>query len=452
MSRPCFLMRRLFSRLSNLLFLWPLLCAVVMPLPSEGADWPAWYDALSPQWGGHLRARGNLSRPDEDSIYQLVGTRDHYDGALEFRLKNKLFLEDWGVLETHYEAFLNGGDTREKGRELERRFPDLFGGGFEAAGVRPVEDDRRLLDLTGTLEEDDGYILYHRLDRLVLTLQPKWGTLRIGRQALTWGNGMLFNPMDLFNPFAPTDVDRDYKIGDDMAVARFSLEETGEFHFLCVPRRDIATGDVEWNSSAVAGKFHFSSGSREFDLMAARNYENIVFGAGALGYLGSTAWRLNATWTFLPDESETDSYLSLVANIDYSWVWRERNWYGFLEFYYNGLGEKDYTEALDDPDLMRALNRGEIFTMGRIYLAGSVNLEIHPLVNLYLTGILNFTDPSAVLQPRGVWSVSQNLDLMIGATLYSGGPGTEYGGFDLPGTDFQAAPANNAYAWLTWYF
>jgi hypothetical protein len=22
---------------------------------------------------------------------------------------------------------------------------------------------------------------------------------------LTWGNGMLFNPMDLFNPFAPTD-------------------------------------------------------------------------------------------------------------------------------------------------------------------------------------------------------------------------------------------------------
>jgi hypothetical protein len=434
--------------------LFPLLTALILCLPSitESAEVKKWYDALSPQWGGHLRARGYASRPDDQSVYDLVGTRTYYDGSLEFRLKNKLFFEDWGILETHYEAFLNGGDTREKGRELERRFPDLFGGGFEAAGVRPVEDDRRLLDLTGTLDQSDGHILYHRLDRLVLTLQPEWGTVRLGRQALTWGNGMLFNPMDLFNPFAPTDVDRDYKIGDDMAVAQFTLEDIGEFQVLYVPRRDPLSGDVEWDSSAVAGKYHFSKGSREFDLMVARNYKNLVFGAGALGYLGSTAWRVSGAWTFLPVGSEGDHYFSLVANLDYSWVWWERNWYGFLEFYYNGLGENDYTEALGDPDLMRALDRGEIFTLGRMYLAGHVNLEIHPLVNLFLTGILNFTDPSFVLQPRGVWSITQDLDLMVGATLYVGGPGTEYGGFDLPGADFQIVPADNAYVWLTWYF
>jgi len=434
--------------------LFPLLTALILCLPSisDSAEVTEWYDALSPQWGGHLRARGSAGRPDDQSVYDLVGTRTYYDGSLEFRLKNKLFFEDWGILETHYEAFLNGGDTREKGRELERRFPDLFGGGFEAAGVRPVEDDRRLLDLTGTLDRSDGHILYHRLDRLVLTLQPRWGTVRLGRQALTWGNGMLFNPMDLFNPFAPTDVDRDYKIGDDMAVAQFTLEDIGEFQVLYVPRRDPLSGDVEWDSSAVAGKYHFFKGSREFDLMLARNYENLVFGAGALGYLGSTAWRVSGTWTFLPEESEADHYLSLVANLDYSWVWWERNWYGFLEFYYNGLGENDYTQALSDPDLVRALDRGEIFTLGRIYTAGHVNLEIHPLVNLFLTGILNFTDPSLVLQPRGVWSITQDLDLMLGATLYAGGPGTEYGGFDLPGADFQIVPADNAYVWLTWYF
>ncbi|MFW6372125.1 MAG: hypothetical protein ACOC3W_00365 [Thermodesulfobacteriota bacterium] len=423
-----------------------------LPFIAESAEVKKWYDALSPQWGGHLRTRGYAGRPDDESVYDLVGARTYYDGSLEFRLKNKLFFEDWGILETHYEAFLNGGDTREKGRELESRFPNLFDGGFEAAGVQPVEDDRRLLDLTETLGQDDGHILYHRLDRLVLTMQPKWGTVRLGRQALTWGNGMLFNPMDLFNPFAPTDVDRDYKIGDDMAVAQFSLKELGEFQVLYVPRRNPASGDVEWDSSAAAGKFHFFHGSREFDLMIARNYENLVFGAGALGYLGSTAWRISGTWTFLPEESETDRYLSLVANLDYSWVWWERNWYGFLEFFYNGLGENDYTEALGDPDLIRALDRGEIFTLGRIYLAGHVNLEVHPLVNLLLTGILNFTDPSLVLQPRGVWSVTQDLDLMVGATLFIGGPGTEYGGFDLPGTDFQIVPADNAYVWLTWYF
>ena len=444
MSRLLFLVRRFLFRFMIILFF--------LPPWVESPEGKEWFDALSPRWGGHFRGRGNASRPDDESVYGLEGSRTRYDGSLEFRFKNKLFFEEWGVLETHYEAFLNGGDTREKGLELERRFPDVFGGGFEAAGVRPVEDDRRLLDLTETLDKGNRHILYHRLDRLVLTLQPAWGTVRLGRQALTWGNGMLFNPMDLFNPFAPIDVDRDYKIGDDMALAQVSFEELGEFQLLYVPRRNPVSGDVEWDSSAVAGKYHFFRKSREFELMAARNYETLVLGAGALGYLGATAWRISGTWTFLPEKSDAGNYLRLVANLDYSWVWWERNWYGFLEFYYNGLGEDDYTGALDDSDRIRALDRGEIFTLGRMYLAGHVDLEIHPLVNLFLTGILNLADPSLVFQPRGVWSVTQNLDVMLGATLYAGGPDTEYGGFDLAETDFQIVPADNAYLWLTWYF
>ena len=40
---------------------------------------------------------------------------------------------------------------------------------------------------------------------------PRWGVVCVGRQAVTWGNGLIFNPMDLFNPFSPVDIERDYK-------------------------------------------------------------------------------------------------------------------------------------------------------------------------------------------------------------------------------------------------
>ena len=40
----------------------------------------------------------------------------------------------------------------------------------------------------------------------------------VGRQAVSWGSGIVFQPLDPFNPFAPTAVDRDYKAGDDLVL------------------------------------------------------------------------------------------------------------------------------------------------------------------------------------------------------------------------------------------
>ncbi len=419
---------------------------------SAAASDKSWYDNLSPEWGGHLRLRGMLAWPDDESVYNRVGTGTWIDGAGELRLKNRLFFSDWGIFETHYELFLSGGDTREKGRELARILPERFDGGLELSGTRPIDDNRRLLDLTEVIDEEEQWVLYHRLDRLFLTLRNERGTLRLGRQALTWGTGMLFNPMDLFNPFAPTDVDRDYKVGDDMATARISLGSTGELALLYVPRRNPETGDVEWDSSALAGKYHLIAGTTEYDLMAARNYRNTVFGAGAVGYLGGAAWRTGMTWTGFPSERNRKGYFAVVGNIDYSWVWWQKNFYGFLEAYYNTLGDDTYSDAVRNPDLMRALERGTLFTLGRLYLAGQVMVEIHPLFSVYLTVIQNIRDPSAVFQPRCIWSMTQNMELMAGATIFTGGPDTEYGGFTLPESDIAAVPADHLYIWLTWYF
>lgn len=436
-----------------LLLIWIGIWACLYIRPAAGAaSLEDAYEKLSPEWGGHLRLQAGFSRPDDRSIYQWVGTGTTIDGSGEFRLKNQLFFGDWGSFETHYEAILLGGDTWQKGRELQDITGGGFGGGLFSPEIRPLSDDRRLMDLTHVIDDGADGAFYHRLDRLFLNVDRPWGSLRLGRQAVTWGNGMVFNPMDLFNPFAPTDVVRDYKVGDDMALLILPVGQNGDLQAIGVPRRNPESGTIEWDESAVGAKLRLSSGTTEWTLLAAKNYENTVAGAGAVGYVGSAAWRLDATWTMLPSESPSGGYLSAVANVDVSWTGWDKNFYGFMELYYNGLGETDYPEVLEDPDLVAALVRGEVFTLGRLYLTPSIGVELHPLFNVYITSINNLRDPSGVIQPRCVWSIAEDVDAMAGLTFYWGGSGTEYGGFPIPGADVSVVPSDSAYIWLTWYY
>lgn len=399
--------------------------------------------------GGHVKARGGVMWPAGDTHYELVGDREYYDGYAGLRLTNKTFAGNFAVFEIHYEAVVSGGDTRKKIHELSERY-GAIAGGFYRQNI--PEDDRRFMDLAKTLSDKDDHIVYHRLDRLSATLMPAWGTVCVGRQALTWGNGLVFNPMDLFNPFAPTDIERDYKVGDDMASVRFSSDKIGEFQFLGVPRRDPVSRDVEWDRSSVAGKLHVTSGTTEFDVMAAKHYKDHVMGLGALGYAGSAAWRADATYTFPDSESGADGFFSFMANLDYSWVWMKRNFYGLAEFYYNGLGKDEYFEACSDPDIAARFDRGELYTLGKTYLALEITVELHPLARIYLTAINNLADPSGMLQPRGVWDVAENLQLTSGANVSYGEVGTEYGGFEIPGTNQVLKPANNSFVWFTLFF
>jgi hypothetical protein len=440
-----------------------ILVQVVQPLPVllwaapdtsvESYEDPSHRDPcknINLEWGGHLKARGTVSWPHKESMFGLVGTGAYYDGSMEGRLKNRLSYKDRIYLETHYEMTLSGGDTRRKQANLKRFYSALFNSTLFL--TEPIEDDRRFMDLTHTIEEDEGYILYHRLDRLSLTLMPDWGSIIVGRQAITWGNGLLFNPMDLFNPFSPTDIEREYKVGDDMISAQLPVTDTGDFQLLYVPRRDPSTGRVKNDQSSLAGKFHFALGTTEFDLMGARHYEDTIVGLGSTGYLGDAAWRFNTTYTFADEDTGKQGFFAFVINMDYSWVWCEKNLYGFLEFYYTDLGNDDYGAAYTDPDILERLYRGERFTLGRAYTGGNIQIELHPLFNVYLTVINNLEDLSGIVQPRAVWDMTQNIQMVFGGNIYYGGSDTEYGGFRIPDVPFLIKPSSSIFLWLNYYF
>jgi hypothetical protein len=406
--------------------------------------------ALDISGGGHLKIRGSSAWRSGNTIFEPVGTGAFLDGHTEFRANSRVYFLETLQLETSYEAVLSGGDTRRKSETLKSLIPALSSTGNIL--IEPISDRRRLMDLTKSLDEGKGQILYHRIDRLSLTYQPPWGAITIGRQVVTWGNGLLFNPMDLFNPFAPTDIDRDYKVGDDMVSARLGLGEKGDFQILYIPRRNPGTHRIGGDQYSLGGKVHLPWRELEFDVMGARHFSDAVIGAGATGYLFDAAWRVDVTWTFLEDNSRNSDYLSLVANLDYSWVWARKNIYGILEFYFNGLGERSYGSALSDPDVMERLDRGELFVLGKPYLVSFIQVEYHPLLNFFFTIINNVSDPSGILQPRAVWDIQENAQVTVGGEVSYGRKGTEFGGFTLPGTGQELEPANRVFLWLTYFF
>jgi hypothetical protein len=437
---------RVANVLTGLFFFW--LAGFSIPPISQAVS----SSEVSMDWGGHIRTIGTLSYPDDQSVYQFTDNDTFMDGQAELRLNHQLCMGAKWMLETHYEMVGRQGDTLKNNKRLRSVLPASTADRLLASVT--MDDGRRLMNLTRSITDGDDYSIYHRLDRFNLTYSADQGTLRMGRQALTWGNGLLFNPMDIVNPFAPTTIQRDYKVGDDMLHLQLPMGDS-EAQMLYLPRRDPKTGDVSDNQSSLAGKWHFPVGEMEFDFMAAHHFDDLILGIGASGYFGGAAWRWDMTYTHLDNTPHHDDYWQVVANIDYAWQWGGKNLYGLFEYYHNGLGDsRDYGRALSDPAISQRVARGELFTLGQNYLAGRLRLEIHPLWLTNLTTIFNIADPSATLQPQLIWDVATNFQLILGADFNWGDDNTEFGGFDFNtgAATIKVAPSNSRYLWLTCFF
>ncbi len=426
------------------------LCVIVLPVLFS---WSVAAQAAEGAviWSGHLRGVGSLDYFSADHLLSRSASQSEFiNGSVDGRLNLLAYPAERLRFELAYEAVLSGGQTREA-------LYDFFEKNVEASEITLFQrlepsDDDKFFSLTKIIADEPNYLLYHRLDRLLLSWNTDYGVLSVGRQPLTWGNGMLFNPADLINPFAPSDIIRDYKIGSDMVVFQTAGELITDFQLVGVARKDQDSGEFSSTESTAGMKVRFSAGQRDLDLYVLKNYQDPVAGTGFTTYLGSGVLRTDLTWTYLEDDPDKESFFSGVANFDYSWTWLEKNWYGFVEYYYNGLGSGSVAEALTNEALVARLVRGEIFVTGRNYLDGLLQCELHPLVNIFTTLIYNLDDHSILLQPRLSWDFSESAQLLAGFNITLGSSGSEFGGQPDQQTGSDTGSADQAYLLVTWYF
>ena len=391
--------------------------------------------------GGHTKARLNLAEVPNDSLYQEYLDDPTFDQGADLRLKFRKQGTHWGA-DADYQLIGQFGDSLELARQ--------FVGVVPGSGT-VQNDDRRLMNLTSTLGDGDDYEVLHRLDRLSVSWRKDQWVARVGRQAVSWGNGMMYNPMDIFNPFDPAAVDKEYKSGDDMAYGQYLRDNGDDVQAVWVVRRDEDKNlDQAVNSLSV--KYHGFLGEYEYDVLLAEHYDDLVAGVGGIVPFGGAVLRGDITVA----DTDEDTVVSAVASVSYSWVGFGKNMSGVLEYFYNGFGQDDDEYGVeflqDNPDLLARLGRGELFTLGKHYLAAGVLVEMSPLFNVTPNLFLNLEDGSFLAQVVGQYDVSQNWQLLLAVNLPVGDSGTEFGGIDSGVQGLQLSQGASVFTQLAWYF
>jgi hypothetical protein len=383
--------------------------------------------------GGHLKGQYLLNSYPDDSLFRELNGTPMSDINAELRLKIRGGADRWRW-QADYQLVSRNGDNYELGRQLKGLLP---------GPPSTLDDQHRLMDLTHVISEDENSILLHRLDRLHLGYSGDKTVLRVGRQAVSWGNGLIYNPVDFFNPFDPAAVDTEYKTGDDMAYGQYLQDNGNDWQFVSVWRRD-ENEDINQDVNSHALKYHAFIGERELDLLVARHFEDEIYSVGGISNWGGAILRGDLMVT----HTDEDTYASAVANLSYSWVMGGKNTTGVIEYFFNGLGltEGDYDKLSGEQDLLARLARGELFTLGRHYLAGGITVEMTPLFHLTPNVFLNLGDNSGLVQLLGQYDWRQNWQILFALNLPFGADGTEFGGLDSPVEDLQLSQGPGLFA------
>ncbi len=388
---------------------------------------------------GHLKSRLLAESYGDASLLRDFGDPLAIDIEADLRLQLATTVAGLG-LDAAWQLAARHGESVASARELAGLLP-----------VAPTDSEaRRALDLEDTLVDDGRRRAVQRIDRLALSWTSERSVVRLGRQALTWGNGLYFSPLDIVNPFDPSTIDTEYKAGDDMLYLQNLRGNGDDVEAAWVFRRDPA-GGPRAEVATAALRYNGYADDAEYQLLVARHYGGTRVGlGGSLGVRGAV-WRAD-----LGLADADGGGVEFVGNWSYGWRWRERNVTGALEYYFNGYGLHGGRYSLSAlaaaPELAARLARGDAFTVGRHYLAGVLDVELHPLYHLRPTLLANAVDRSALLQLVFTASLADNVTAVAVAELPLGPAGSEFRGLESPVAGRYLSRRAGLFVQLAWYF
>lgn len=332
---------------------------------------------------------------DEDTIRAQSTSQ----GLLTSRLVGTLYAGDF-TFELHPQLTMQPGTAAGAGLALNQ------------TGVGLPE----AVDLSWDAVEDDGLNLQLRADRLSATYEKGPVRATVGRQAITFGHGMFFTPMDLVNPFFPTAVDQEYKPGVDAARVDAYWGMAGQ-----VTLASAYQGDWDLAGMVHAAYVQSTFGVWDVGLFGGAVHGDLVGGVSTAGSAGPVSLHADVTVTgpgALLDEADRidpdeELFVRAVAGASGN-VTAKTSLAG--EIYHQSNGGEKPGQYLDMYTSER-FSRGELWLAGRTYAGLSVSQEIVPTINAGLFAIVNLEDPSALVGPNLAWSVSDNVSAGLGGYI-----------------------------------
>ncbi len=267
------------------------------------------------------------------------------------------------------------------------------------------------------------------VDRLYLDVELGKVDLRVGRQAINFGQALIWNPVDLVDSNSPLDFDV-VKLGVDAVRASWATSSTSSVQAL------VAFPD-EGAIALLRGEFLV--GSVDLGLLAASDErdDEVILGFDVKGDAGVGYWLEGAHH----DLAAGEDFYRLVVGLDYSLAIQDAL-YLALQYYRDSSGGT----SVDDYDY----GSGRRF-LGRQYGSLISALTLSELTRLNGSVIYNLEDESWLLTLGAARYFFENLEVTLRTSLAQGsGPG-EYN--PVAGSPLEGRQPSEIYElYLEWRF
>ena len=269
------------------------------------------------------------------------------------------------------------------------------------------------------MDTTSNFAWRHEIDRALMAYHPSWGEVTVGRQAIGLGRGVIFSAVDVFAPFSPLEVDREWRRGVDAARAEYRLSPTTSAEIMGV------FGDT-WDDSAVLARVRGYLGDVDGELLVGKHAEDAMIGAvmstiveGAEVHAEMAGFDTRNDQAgggfFGHDEGAVKGLLGSSYTFD---VGRGLTLLG--EYHYSGFGVREAEDAirrLANPDFQERFLRGDTQILGRHALATQLSYPFNPQWSGTVLFLASPADGSGVFSPGVRWDVSDTTSVTASGFL-----------------------------------
>ncbi|MEX2088954.1 MAG: hypothetical protein WEB62_04245 [Bacteroidota bacterium] len=286
-----------------------------------------------------------------------------------------------------------------------------------------IRSPRELEGLDLFLWESASSVGYAEVDRFWAEWTMENLQITAGRQRIALGTNLVWNPIDLFNPYSILDFDYAERPGSDAVRMQYFLGPLSKIDAAFKPGRTSSrsTAFLSWTGNAFDYDVHVVTGLRGKAWMGGGAWAGDIGGGGFRGeILISERPETEAPFPIYPDAA-AGGMVSCAVSGDYTFP---NSLYLHVEVLYNTEGVT--TDAAAFRDAAAALG---LLSPARWSLFGELSYSLTPLVRASLFAIQNPSDASRVVVPSVTWSALESIDLTLIGLLFDGVPSTEFGGY-----------------------
>lgn len=276
---------------------------------------------------------------------------------------------------------------------------EIAGSGLEASALD---------ELYG--QASQTFVWEHEIDRLFFSFSLPGADIVVGRQAVGWGMGRLWSPLDVFAPLTATDIDREERRGIDAIKLTLPFSQTAFLEVVLAAglhTTDDGDDEITWSASSLAWLLRWNLWGLDWMLMAGKVGPDRVVGAGLSGQIRGVGVRGEVTSTGDGDEPVTRATLGVEFGTSINLI-------GVIEYHYNGFGVLHTGEYLGAATALASrLVRGQVSGLARHYAGATLAYQPITELSIALVYIQNLQDGSLVLGPSIEYSISDEVRLSL---------------------------------------